>query len=296
VKKPVPMLGYALGVFAGSIVWWAQDAIGAGNFSLFLLVPPLMAFWVASFLIGLWPFVLLRKLAPAESLNRLGFIALVFTPIAILAPCLLGVHSFRFDLSKLAMAETIIFMTLFGGATCWMMDRASGSTSTKSESMTDQRSLRLTLRRLVRGVLGAVKWILISYMSVALMITAIYESIWLYFAGAHSLNLAISDVYKLTLVVTMIAGMMCYWAIDSASGLASQESKSITDHGSLLQTRAGPRRFVRAVKWVLASYVSVALLMTAIPLFRFLYSAGYTPGIASGMVYCWFIGLSCPPP
>ncbi len=185
--KPISTPGYLLGVLAGTVVCAAFVVVAASHDTADPLFTPLgmllsmqPAMWLASALVGLPMFILLRKQPPVGSLGRFAFVMLVVAPIVILVPCLGGVvlimHAF---FSKLATAAAIPLITIFGGMVCWGVDRASLFACVDGQSLADEGSLqpnRQKLRSLVRAALRAVEWVVALCLSITLLV--MYSSLY----------------------------------------------------------------------------------------------------------------------
>jgi hypothetical protein len=165
--------GYVFGVFASIFMVTVLAVLGAYHRgdpdigalvigSVMVILPFGTGFLC---LVGLLPFILLRRFAPAGGLGRFAFVTLISAPI-VASFCIIGAfwidglfprslyfHSPKPPLStrlSAGVAEhwpTMLFLTLFGGLVCWGVDRSSYLFS-------EDRSVRLKARYILAGSLS----------------------------------------------------------------------------------------------------------------------------------------------
>jgi hypothetical protein len=143
--QPVSTSGYVLMTLAGTLVFdvlavipWAASA-GVYAFVRAVLFWPIL--WLAVGLMGLPPFVLLRKIAPSKGIGRFAFIVLILTPI-VWSFCLVAflwidgfVHNSPYPLMVrlrgiAPLRPVLLSFACFCGLVWWGVDRAA---ATKSE-------------------------------------------------------------------------------------------------------------------------------------------------------------------
>jgi hypothetical protein len=118
--KPISIGSYLFGMFIGAsaaFVISLADDFTRGNTDAAFGIVLIPFFWLLPGVVGLVPFLLLRKAAPNQVLGRFVFIIMVLAPIISLI-CLVG----RPSLIKEHWAITII-VTYIGGLACWSSDQ-----------------------------------------------------------------------------------------------------------------------------------------------------------------------------